>query len=440
MSEIHLKVYSDRSELILAEGGVEEFSEGVMSTAAKERYKRIVAQLGNCYLKNQILFCRDNFTNIDFSRLTQEHRLILNKLVNSVTSEVGRALIGLSILQLCVKSIEPEQSIRLHKGSSSTRDFSWCEGVSMRSLDKQFITPVLREYELLTLNADGFMMTRSLAENYPYTKVYKANLRGAKLEWINLVEAIERNEIITAIALQYILSQLLNQATNFKKLAISAIAKLEECKKRELIDKSFVYNFVVRHIEISNYAARLMEISIHALMQAMQEQEVFSDLILKELSQMRSANKKHGNIADIELLNNRQIVEAWDAKYGKAYLRDEIEELSEKLEIHPAVQRAGFVTSVTPERVDELKARCEEIENQYGISIEILTFDTWVEEQFQRSLLTGATDEEKLATAWITAYVESLAQQRREIAPIDEPCYHWLLSLDNILSQNSSSN
>ncbi len=80
----------------------------------------------------------------------------------------------------------------------------------MRSLDKQYITPVLRTYELLRLNADGFMMTRSLAENYPYSTVYKANMRGARSEWVSLVEATEKDEVAADVALRYLLSQLLN--------------------------------------------------------------------------------------------------------------------------------------------------------------------------------------------------------------------------------------
>lgn len=43
-----------------------------------------------------------------------------------------------------------------------------------------------------------------------------------------------------------------------------------------------------------------MEIAIHSLMQAMQENKLFPDCELKSLSQMRSANNKHGNIGDIE--------------------------------------------------------------------------------------------------------------------------------------------
>lgn len=435
MSELHLRVYANRSELILSDGTVQTFYEGGMSQAAKVRYNRIAVELANGYLERQILACRDRSSNLDLSSLTQEHKLLLDRLIQSVTSEVGRALVGLTILQLCVKSIEPEQNIRLHKGSASTRDFSWRDGISMRSLDKRYITPVLREYGLLRLNADGFMMTRSLAENYPYSTVYKANLRGARSEWVSIVEATEKGELAANIALQYLLSQLLSQAHNFRRIASQVLEKMNMFFEATVVNQEIALNLILRHTNRSDYAARLMEIAMHSLMQAMQDYQVFSNSNLKPLSQMRSANKKHGNVGDIELLEDRQIVESWDAKYGKSYLRDEIEELLEKLEIHPAIRRAGFVTSLEPERLDELEPRCEEIEEMYGISLKILTFEEWVEEQFERASTEEATSEQELAVAWITAYVESLAQLRRDIAPIDEPCYQWLLTVHDILTE-----
>jgi hypothetical protein len=434
MNELHLRVYTNRSELVLPDGTIEYFQEGGMSQAAKIRYKKIAVELSTGYLERQILFCRDYSSNLDFLVLNQAHKYLLDRLVQSVTSEVGRALVGLSILQLCVKAIEPEQSIRLHKGSTATRDFSWCDGISMRSLDKQYITPVLRKYELLRLNADGFMMTRSLAENYPYSSVYKANMRGARSEWVSLVEAIEKDEVVSEVALHYLLSQLLNQADNFRRLALQTIENLTLFLGATLVNQGISLSLIQRHIHQSDYAARLMEIAMHSLMQAMQEYQVFPQKLLKPLSQMRSANKKHGNIGDIELLEDRQIVEAWDAKYGKSYLRDEIEELSEKLEVHPAVRKAGFVTSLEAERIDELIPRCNEIEEIFGISLEIVTFKEWVGLQFARTLAEETTTEQELASAWLIAYTESLAQRRRDIAPIDEPCYQWLLKLNETLT------
>jgi hypothetical protein len=438
MNEIHLKVYLDRSELVLSDGTIQTFPEGVMNQSAKERYLKIGTELSKGYLARQILTCKDISQNLDFSDLSQTNRESLDKLVQSVTSDFGRGLVGLAILQLCVKAIEPRQNIRLHKGGNSIKkDFSWCDGISMRSLDKKYITPVLREHGLLSLNADGFMMTRTLAENYPYSSVYKAYIKGARMEWLRLVETIETGGILPELALRYLLRQLINQADDFRKLASQTIESLNLWLSETIPNQNIVLSLIMRHIRDSDYAARLMEIAMHSLMQAMQDCQVLLNSVLKPLSQMRSANKKHGNVGDIELLENRQIVESWDAKYGKSYLRDEIEELSEKLEVHPAIRCAGFVTSLKPERLDELERRCAEIEEMYGISLEILTFEEWVEEQFKRALEEEVTSKQELATDWIKAYVESLAQQRRDIAPIDEPCYQWLLTLNNILNENS---
>ncbi len=434
MSELQLRVFKNRSELVLPDGTTQVFLEGGMNQSAKLRYQKITGELSSGYLEKQIIKCKANLAALDFSQLNQIHTATLNQLVESVTSEVGRALVGLTVLQLCVKAIEPMQSIRLHKGSAGKRDFSWCDGISMRSLDKYYITPVLRQYDLLRLNADGFMMTRSLAENYPYSPVYKANIRGARMEWLRIVEGIETNEIAPEPALHYLLSQLLNRANTFRNLASQTLEILYRfLQKTEAATKQGITEVIGRHINQSDYAARIMEIAMHSLMQAMQDCQFLPNGSLKPLSQMRSANKKHGNIGDIEILESRQIIEAWDAKYGKAYLRDELEELADKLEAHPTIALAGFVTSVEPERREELVSRCQEIEDIFAISLEILTFKEWVNKQFSRTLEEGMVTEEELARAWITAYTESLAQRRRDMAPIDEPCHQWLTTLKRIL-------
>ncbi len=435
MSELHLRVFKNKSELVGSDGKKEVFLEGKCSQNAKLRYQKITRELSNDYLERQIIFCRDRAGSLELSQLKSTYTEMLNKLVNSVTSEVGRALVGLAILQLCVKAIEAKQSIRLHKSSTNRSTFSWQEGIPMRSLDKQYITPVLRKYDLLKLNADGFMMTRSLAENYPYSPVYKANIRGARLEWLNLVEAIEAEEINPEAALHCLLSQLLNKASAFQTLAAETIATLQHfLDSTEEINRENIAALIWKHIDGSDYAARIMEVAMHSLMQALQEAQVFPETELKPLSQMRSANKKHGNIGDIEILIEENIIEAWDAKYGKAYLRDELEELADKLLANPDVVLAGFVTSVELERQEELASRRQEIEEDFGITLEILTFSEWVQKQFTRALETGLVTEKQLASAWLIAYTESLAQKRRELAPIDEPCHQWLTNLRNLLA------
>lgn len=434
MSEQHLRVYANKSEFIHPDGSIETFFEGPTDTDTQQRYKRIQAEFKNGFLENQILRCRDSATPPDFSKLSERHIALLDKLVASVTSEVGRALVALVIMQLSVKTIEPTQSIRLHKGGKSSKDFSWRDGVSMRSLDKSYVTPTLRKYELVRLNADGFMMTRSLAENYPYSLVYKANMRGARNEWLLLVEDIEAEKIDTHQALLYLISQLINQAAAFTELATETMILIEEVLSSTGNALYNVSHVISKHISDSGYAARVMEIAMHSLMQAIQDLGGLSSVELKPLSQMRSANKKHGNVGDIELLRNGQIVEAWDAKFGKSYLRDELEELTDKLPAHSEVQVVGFVTSAEPTQLEELGERIQEIEELFDVELRIVTFSTWVEEKFQRTLEEVDVSKDDLSAAWLRAYAESLAQKRRHIAPIDEPCFRWLQVLKEVLS------
>jgi len=133
--------------------------------------------------------------------------------------------------------------------------------------------------------------------------VYKANLRGARREWLTIVEAIETNEIHPEVALQYLLSQLLNQAKVFRDLASQTLENIKKfLASPEPVTQKFITEIILRHINESDYASRIMEIAMHSLFQAMQEYQVFPDGALKPLSQMRSANKKHGNIGDIDIL------------------------------------------------------------------------------------------------------------------------------------------
>ncbi len=198
-------------------------------------------------------------------------------------------------------------------------------------------------------------------------------------------------------------------------------------------DRGSVISLILQHSEASDYAARLLEVSMHALMQAVVSTGAFGDLAVKPLSQMRSANKKHGNIGDIELLENNDIIESWDAKYGKSYLREEIEEAVEKLQNHSHVEKVGFVTNVAIDRAIEISKRIEEIQSLYSVGFEVLTFEAWVDQIYQRCLSSDLTNEKELSHKWIQIYCEYLGQKRRKQAPIDEPCLDWVISLTQIL-------
>lgn len=429
----HLRVFENRSELHLADGRSLRFVEGTMTLAAKERYSNISSTLHAGFLEREIRLCLEEPDELMLDQLTEAQHEIIESLVSSVTSEVGRAVLGLSFLQLTIKAIEPQQSIRLHKGGKSTKDFSWADGLSMRTLDNTYITPVLRSHNLLKLNADGFMMTRTLAENYPYSRFYKAKIRGARDAWVELVEALEHPDspMHARAGLQLLISKLLNNAENFNQLADQTVTLVNQMTAPVPLHQ--VTRLMKQHWVVSTYAARIMEISMHAFMQALQELHVF-DYDLEPLSQMRSANKKHGNIGDIELFNNRMIIESWDAKFGKTYLHDELNELADKLDYHPHVQLAGFVTSGEPDMREEIILKIRDLSESHAVDIQILSFDEWVDYQLaQFGLNDDTTGTNQLSEKWLFAYTETLALRRPEQAPIDEPCHQWLESWANIL-------
>lgn len=380
------------------------------------------------FLEKIIAECQN--PEVKIAEINPEQIAVIESLVNSVTSEVGRAIVGLTILQLTVKAILPEQSIRLHKGSTGA-DFSWKEGVPMRVLDKNYITPVLRKHNLLRLNADGFMMTRSLAENYPYSKLYKAAIRGARQEWLEITDAVETGKLDAVNALKQLLIFLNNKSEAFLELTNKTIETLKAFLKKKPSFKH-CYSTITKFIESSTYSARMFEVAMHSLFQVLEEEKCLSGF-LKPLSQMRSANKKHGNIGDIELTatqGNMDIIESWDAKYGKTYLRDELEELNDKLKSHPQTTLVGFVTDQKPNLKPEIKSRIEELQLIHETEIHILEFGEWVNYEIKKYGLNPDT----VGAKWMIAIAESICQLRRDIAPIDEPTTEWVESFKESIS------
>ena len=418
----HLDVYLDRYELHRNDV-VTTYYEGFQNAATQQRYEKINTELANGYLYKIM----EKLPDVDFAELSEENKVLLRRLVNGITSEVGRALVGVAFLQLTIKSITPDQSIRLHKGTTRRGSFSWVDGISMRTIDSTYSTPFLREQGLLNVNKFGVFMTRSLAENYPYSKLYKAEMRGPFAEWIDIVDAIEDESMPALLGLYYLMALLKNKSDAFNKMADEAV---ELASKYE--DKSFkgISVLLKSFFNDTEYSARAFEIVIHGFMQAMAESNMIGDLDLVPMSQMRSANKKHGNIGDVELKDGRVIVESWDAKYGKPYLRDELEELRDKILTSPGVKVAGFIVDGEVDRRKDIVERAEEISVETGVDIQLFSFDEWIQYQTQR---IADSQLDRIAGRWLIAVVESFAQRRPEIAPIDEPCEAWVKDLIEIL-------
>jgi hypothetical protein len=427
--EIHLDVYKNKSILYYKEK-ISVFEEGNQNEETSKRYNILQSKLDHGYLEDLY----GKIETFDASKIDHKSSELLDNLVSKLTSEVGRALIGLTFLQLTVKSIIPDQSVRLHKGGLRTVGFSWTNGISMRTIDSKYITPFLREHKLLSINKDGIMMTRSLAENYPYSQLYKADMRGPLKEWISIVDAIEDGTIKPSTALNYLISILKNKSDNIKKLADFVC---EQAKNYTVNSFNDIEELLIKFYNSTRYSARAFEVVMHGFMQA-----IFTiscnDHKLKPLTQMRSANKKHGNTGDIEIAEGPVVIESWDAKFGKTYLLEELGELEEKTSKSSGITVAGFVVDANASAKPEISEKISEIHDSTGIDIYIFNFKDWISFQLKNYGI-GKDKEILLANEWLIAVVESFAQKRRYIAPIDEPCHEWLNDLSTILkSQNAT--
>ena len=424
----HIRIYDDHSVLVHRDGSENTFREGTPITIARQRYANIEQRLASGYLNDLVEGVRNHQINpqgLDKSRFT-----LLQTLVSSITSDSGRALVGLAVLVLAIKAIEPKQSIRLHKGGARG-DFSWQDGLSMRTLDAKYCTPVLRQNELVRLNKYGIFVTRSLAENYPYSRFYKAAMRGAQDECFAIIDLVEESPHLARPMLENLINLLIINSDRLRTIGDQVLAETAKTLNRNPTPET-MKGIIARHIRQSTDPARLLEVAMHSLFQVFNAQGVLEGE-LEVLSQMRSANKKHGNVGDIEIVLRQQsrpyVLESWDAKYGKPYLKDELEELSDKLEDHPETLIAGFVVDRQPEIDDSIRSRMEELSSLHSSDISIQKFDDWIDAQMERF----GVDSVDTMRGCLTAYVESLARRRLILAPIDEPAHQWLEDLLDLL-------
>jgi hypothetical protein len=424
-----LIVFSNKSVYFDELGRTEVFMEGPSTPGAQERHQRLRAKLEDGFLKDCIHEVR---TSAKLPSLSPEWKSIIESLVSKIDASAGRALVGLVVLQLTIKAITPEQNIRLHKSGKSRGDFnfSWREGVSMRTLDKSYITKTLREEGLLSVNKDGVMMTRSLAENYPYSPLYKAKLKGPVKEWRKIVEGIESGSLDPTSALYCLLQCLIAASDDFKALQLLVLRSAREYAERtESIVETV--DFLLDHMASSTNAARLLEVAVHALMEVLEDRSQLQGK-LRPLAQMRSANKKAGSVGDVEVVsfdNSDYIVEAWDAKYGLSYLYSELGELREKIQSREDVELVGFILSGEPDFRDDVRNLITEIEEMELVKIHIFTLLEWAQ-----SKTKNASEEVEIAQSWILAYAECLCLERFDRAPIDEPTQVWLQDLQKILA------
>lgn len=435
-TEPHIRVYSDRHEIHRSGEHLETHSTDDRSEAAKRRSNHIKNQLEKGYLSRRLNKVAESgledvpkeLQNREEFNQLQNH---LNEIVEGISPNQGRALAVHTVLLLAIKSIEPEQSIRLHKSSI------WKEGLPMRGIDSEYIAREISDRDLVRVNRDGVMMTRTLAENLPYGIAYPAEIKGPQRAWGQVIETLEETDDgdLAEGALHYLLLTLHNRGEDARELNNAATEELNTLLSEGVTEKDSL-GIIKEHIRRSPHAARLLEVALHSLYQPLDQVNELEG-VLKPLTQMRSADQKHGNVADIEIVDSDDefhIYEALDGKHGHEPMLREIKDLGPKLEQHPETEYVAFVTTAEHVLPNKVKEEQEQLMREHDVIIEFETLNQISQRMLQWYEQAGLEPKN-----WLVAYVQTLTHQRQEIAPIHEPTPKWVGVLVDVMENHSTT-
>ena len=105
--------------------------------------------------------------------------------------------------------------------------------------------------------------------------------------------------------------------------------------------------------------------------------------------------------------------------------------IRDKLLTHPDCRVAGFVVDSDVDLRRDIVNRKKELEIENSTEIHLFSFDQWVDYEVSQ---LNEPQKNMLGYRWLKAVVESFAQRRLQVAPIDEPCDAWISDLISTLS------
>lgn len=318
-SEEKLTIKDDGHLYVDSSGNIHWFEFGSQNDETKERYDRMKSTLDDGYFEKVVDEAKEAWDEDEVPSLGAEKDRLISRVLHGVQHQ-GRGIAGVFICQLCISDIEPKLNTRLHKGGRRGRAYQrWKDGISIRSVDDNYITTVLNDRDLLLGNSKGgSTMTRMLSVNLPYAKVtFDGQMRGPTSEWLELVDMIENpdRDIDTHKALIRALSILYNMKSREDET-------YEKCKSNiQKVTEDEATDIILTSIKESDMSSELMELATYSAFLSDYKEE--DDYDLSRMSSHRAADSKSGRIDDIEIRSNGRVEQVWDAKFERGLSRRE---------------------------------------------------------------------------------------------------------------------
>lgn len=276
----------------------------------------------NACLKNVF----DNIVKYDLSRIGGSAKADLDVVL--ANAENGKAVLAVVITSLVKKVINPAQDIRKHQAGMQG-------GYSGRGLDTKSITPFLKSKDFPAMASGSGWLTRSLEQSAPYTLDYQGKITPKELKqaFLNILDKVQSGGLNPDLALAYLLDGLVKQRSTTSTLRMARPTSLTIEQIVHLLDKHFSARYS------SAGASRLPVLAIYSAYQQMiKEVGRYKTWTLGPLASHTSADTKSGAVGDIQVLDNKDVVEAVEVKHGIVITKGMITDAFKKFRKQP-VQR-----------------------------------------------------------------------------------------------------
>ena len=259
------------------------------------------------------------------------------------------------------KIIHPEQDIRKHQSQISG-------GFSGRTIDTQYITPILKETNLPSMAESGWL-TRSLEQPHPYNLNYEGKISNKKVKksFLELLHAIEiesanPSHILVELLRRIILIQEKNKVTitklrNPEKLSIARLVDALSCH--------FSFNYK------THGGSKLPVIAFYSIYQIIiNEVNRYKDCSLKEMGSHTTSDRTSKSAGDIEVFKNVKLFEAVEIKLDKEINANIIRIAREKIiRYNPKRYYILSNAGVDGNNIDTLNSIINAVKNEHGCQI-----------------------------------------------------------------------
>lgn len=273
-------------------------------------------------------------------------------------AEDNKGIIAVLTTLLSHKLVNPSQDIRKHQAQIAG-------GFSGRSIDKDFITPWIKEHSFPAMAESGWL-TRSLEQAVPYDFNYTGKIRPQEVKdaFLGIIDFVETKNGDPESVLEYFIAELIKKRDS-ASIDLAKPHSLSINKIVQILEKHFTSKYTCAG------AARLPVLAVYAAYVCMMsEVERFKNKTLLPMESHNSADAQSGRIGDIDIWSGNSAFEGVEVKHEVKITGELVSHAYEKFKTYPT-DRYYLLTTANMDGADwdAINAEIEKIARIHGCQV-----------------------------------------------------------------------